>query len=163
MKKIIIFASIIFVLFGGIVFLTNSQQKEALQEASKGSSEGNPYGTDDLQPETIKQLDDPNYQNLIMPDELDKKLADGEDVTVYFFSPTCSHCNQTTPILMPLAEEQGVDIKQYNVLEFEQGWDDFAFEATPTLIHFENGKEKARLEGGYAKEVYTQFFEENIK
>ncbi|WP_203364111.1 thioredoxin family protein [Bacillus sp. REN10] len=155
MKKVIIFSSIILILFGGIVFLTKYQQNEA--------SKDNPYGKDDLHPETIKQLDDPNYQNLIMPDELEKKLADGEDVTVYFFSPTCSHCVATTPILMPLAKEQKVDVKQYNVLEFEQGWDEFAIEATPTLIHFENGKEKARLEGSHSKAEYKQFFKENIK
>ncbi|PAQ14323.1 thiol reductase thioredoxin [Bacillaceae bacterium SAOS 7] len=155
MKKVIIFSSIILILFGGIVFLTKYQQKEA--------SKDNPYGKDELHPETVKQLDDPNYQNLIMPDELEKQLADGEDMTVYFFSPTCPHCVATTPVLMPLADEQGVDIKQYNVLEFEQGWNDFAIERTPTLIHFENGKEKARLVGGYPKEAYKQFFDENIK
>ncbi|OZI10575.1 thiol reductase thioredoxin [Bacillaceae bacterium SAS-127] len=155
MKKVIIFSSIILILFGGIVFLTKSQQKEASKE--------NPYGKDDLHPETVKQLDDPNYQNLIMPDELEKKLADGEDVTVYFFSPLCQHCVATTPILMPLADEQGVDIKQYNVWEFEQAWDEFALEYTPTLIHFENGKEKARVTGGASEEIYTQFFKENIK
>ena len=29
------------------------------------------------------------------------------------------------PILTPMAEELGIDLVQYNLLEFEQGWDDY--------------------------------------
>lgn len=111
----------------------------------------------------MKQLDDPHYQNLIMPDQLQKKLEEGEDVTVYFYSPTCPHCAETTPKLMPLAKEQNVDIQQFNLLEFEDGWNEYQIEYTPTLVHFENGKEKARIVGGQPPEKYKQFFKEHIQ
>lgn len=125
--------------------------------------ENNPYQTKDLKPETIDQLDDPLYQNIILPDELNAKLDDNEDVTVYFFSPTCSYCNKTTPIVSPLAEEMDIDLVQLNVLEFEEAWDDYNLEATPVIIHYENGKEKDRITGYGEKEAFENFFKENVK
>ncbi|KKB35655.1 thioredoxin family protein [Bacillus thermotolerans] len=151
MKKILIFAAIILVLFGGIVFLTNYQQDQA--------SEGNPYGKDELHPETIKQLDDPNYSNLILPDELKESLQNSEDMFVYFYSPTCPHCQQTTPVLMPLAEEENVDVKQFNLLEFEDGWTDYQIESTPTLVYYENGVEQERIVGSQPEENFEAFFQ----
>lgn len=53
MKKILIFAGIVIVLFGGLAFVTNYQQTE--------KAEGNPYGKDKLNPATVDQLEDPNY------------------------------------------------------------------------------------------------------
>ncbi|MBM7647658.1 thiol-disulfide isomerase/thioredoxin [Bacillus ectoiniformans] len=155
MKKIIIFSAVIIGLFAAIIFVTQYQQKEA--------SKDNPYGKEKLHPETTKDLKDPNYQNIILPDELEKKLEAGEDVTVYFYSPTCPHCKETTPVLMPLAKENNVEIMQYNLLEFEQGWDQYQIEYTPTLIHFEKGTEKDRLVGGQPESEFESFFEKNIK
>ncbi|MGC8227420.1 thioredoxin family protein [Pseudobacillus badius] len=151
MKKIIIFAAVVLVLFGGIVFLTKYQQNQAAKD--------NPYGKKELHPETIKQLDDPNYSNLILPDELDKKLKNGEDLFVYFYSPTCSHCKATTPLLMPLAKEKDVDIKQFNLLEFEKEGAPYQIEWTPTLIYFKNGVEQERLVGGQPEEALAQFLD----
>ncbi|OCA87435.1 thioredoxin family protein [Pseudobacillus wudalianchiensis] len=151
MKKIIIFAAIILILFAAIVFLTKYQQNEA--------SKDNPYGKKELHPETIKQLDDPNYSNLILPDDLKKKLEDGEDLFVYFYSPTCPHCQNTTPVLMPLAKEKNAEIHQFNLLEFEDGWDDYQIQSTPTLVYFKNGVEQERLVGSQPKETFDQFIE----
>ncbi|MCA1056552.1 thioredoxin family protein [Rossellomorea aquimaris] len=155
MKKIIIFLVIVIGLFAAIALVTNMQNSQ--------KAEGNKFKKDNLDPATVDLLDDPNYQNVILPDELEKKLEDKEDVTVYFYSSTCPHCKNTTPILAPLAEEMGVDMVQYNVLEFEQGWNDYAIEATPTLVHFEDGKEVARVVGSQPEEEFKQFFEEYVK
>ena len=54
-------------------------------------------------------------------------------------------CKEATPILTPLAEELGIDLVQYNLLEFEQGWDDYDIEGTPTIVQFKDGKEVARI------------------
>lgn len=151
MKKIIIFAAIILLIFAAIVFLTKYQQNEA--------SKDSPYGNKKLHPETIKQLDDPNYSNIILPDELNKKLEDGEDLFVYFYSPTCPHCQTTTPVLMPVAEEKNVHINQFNLLEFEDGWDNYQIDSTPTLTYFKNGVEQERLVGSQPKEKFEQFIE----
>ncbi|WP_409253242.1 thioredoxin family protein [Bacillus sp. SCS-153A] len=155
MKKVIIFLVVIIGIFAAIAVVTKMQQDQA--------AEGNPYNKADLQPATIDLLDDPNYQNLILPEELEAKLANGEDVTVYFYSPTCSHCKVTTPIVAPMAEEMGIDLVQYNVLEFEQAWDQFNIEGTPTIIHFENGEETARIVSSQPEETFENWFNENVK
>ncbi len=155
MKKIIIFLAIVVGLFAAIAIVTNIQNSQ--------KAEGNKFKKDDLDPATVDLLDDPNYQNVILPEELEEKLGEKEDVTVYFYSSTCPHCKKTTPMLAPLAEDMGVDMVQYNVLEFEQGWTDYQIEYTPTLVHYEKGKEVDRLVGSQPEEVYRNFFDKNVK
>ncbi|KUP09579.1 thioredoxin [Bacillus coahuilensis m2-6] len=140
----IIFTLGILILFGAIGGLTYYQNQQA--------AEGNPFGKATLDASTLEILDDPNYQNVILPDELDEKLENGEEVTVYFYASDCPHCRSTTPILVPITDELGIDMVQYNVKEFEQGWIDYNIEATPTIIHFENGQEVSRLVGAHPEE-----------
>ncbi|MCU9612561.1 thioredoxin family protein [Caldibacillus lycopersici] len=154
MKKILIFLGIIIIIFGAIGLLNYYQKQAALKD--------NPYKTNDLHASTIDQLKDKNYANIILPDDLKQELENGETETVYFFSPECPHCQKTTPIVAPLAKDLGIDLKMYNVLEFEEGWDDYAIKGTPTIIHFEDGKEVARIDGYREKEVFQQWFEENV-
>jgi thioredoxin-like negative regulator of GroEL len=146
MKKILIFGAIIVVLFGALAFVTTYQKNE--------KAEGNVYGKDDLHTATVDQLDDPNYQNIILPDELEAKLENKEDTIVYFFSPICEHCNVTTPVLMPAADKVGVEIDQYNILEYEEGWNQYGIKSTPTLVHYKDGKEVARSEGSNTEEYF---------
>ncbi|RFU60682.1 co-chaperone YbbN [Bacillus sp. V59.32b] len=153
MKKILIFLGIIIVLFAAIAIITNMQKEE--------QSEDNPYGKKELKASTVDQLDDPNYQNLILPEQLEKKLKNNEDVTVYFYSPECSHCQATTPVVAPLAENMGIDLVQYNLLEFEQGWEDYYIESTPTIVHFKEGKEQDRIVGSNDESVFQDWFEKN--
>ncbi|WP_243387517.1 thioredoxin family protein [Bacillus kexueae] len=155
MKKILIFGSIVLLLFGLLAFVTNYQNQQKL-----ASIENNPYGKTELDPETINLLDDPNYQNIILPEELDKQIENEEDMIVYFFSSTCVYCKQATPILMPIADDLGVEIQQYNLLEFEQGWNDYNINATPTLVKFENGKEVERVEGLQEEAFYQELLTE---
>ncbi|MGI2329467.1 thioredoxin family protein [Planococcus sp. YIM B11945] len=154
MKKMIAIAAVVVVIFGLIIFLTNQANDKKLAN--------NPYGSKDLRQSTIDQLDDENYQSIALPDEVNEKITSGEPTTVYFFSPECVHCQATTPVLMPVAEDMDVDVLQYNLLEFDQGWTDYAIEATPTLIHFEDGKEVARWVGAQPKENIEQFFNQVV-
>lgn len=152
MKKIIIFTVVIVAIFGALAYVTTAQNKQ--------KAEGNPYGKDDLDPATIKQLDDPNYKNQILPDELETKLENGETMTVYFYSPTCVHCQNTTPVIVPMVDEMGLDLKKLNLLEFEDQWNKYGIDSTPTLIHFENGEEVSRLVGYHPDHSdYTTWFE----
>ncbi|KIY21853.1 MULTISPECIES: thioredoxin family protein [Mesobacillus] len=153
MKKVIIFLVIIIGLFAALFFVTKAQNEE--------KAGNNPYGKDTLHPETVKQLDDPNYQNIILPDELANKLDAGEDVTVYFFSPTCSHCVRTTPVVAPLAKDMNVELVQYNLLEFEQGWDKYGIQSTPTIVQYKNGEEVARIVGYQEAATFQDWFNEN--
>ncbi|RWR14634.1 thioredoxin family protein [Siminovitchia fortis] len=155
MKKLIIFLVVIIALFAAIAGLTKWQQAK--------KSEGNVYKKESLDPLTVDLLDDPLYQNIILPDELKKKLKDKEDVTVYFFSPECPHCMKTTPELIPAAEKTDVNVYQFNLLEFKDGWDQYRIKYTPTLMHFKDGKEYARLVGEQSQDEIEAWLKENVK
>ncbi|RKQ15644.1 thioredoxin family protein [Ureibacillus endophyticus] len=145
MKKLGIIGAVVVVLFIAVILLTNLSNKDKLAN--------NPYDTDNLRQSTIDLLDDENYQNIILPDALEDKIASGEPVVAYMFSPECPHCKKMTPSLMPIADEFGVQIDQLNILEYEQGWDDYNVEATPTLIYFNEGKEVNRIVGDYSNDT----------
>src|SRR5699024_7835395 len=112
-NKMIIIIAVVILLFVGLFFMNNMKNKRALDGVD------NPYGKDDLKQETIDQLDDPLYQNIIVPEDLDEKLANGETMTVYYFSPICVYCQKTTPIVVPITEELDIDMKKMNLLEFD--------------------------------------------
>jgi thioredoxin-like negative regulator of GroEL len=155
MKKVFICLVIIIGLFAAMFFINKAQNEQ--------KAEGNPYGKDTLHPETVEQLDDPNYQNIITPDNLEKKLDNGEDATVYFYSPTCPHCQRTTPIVAPLAEDMDIDLVQFNLLEYEDGWNQYRIESTPTIVQYKDGKEVNRIVGYNEEAAFKSWFNENSK
>ncbi|CAM5729947.1 thioredoxin family protein [Niallia circulans] len=152
MKKVLFFLVFIIILFAGVAFLSHMKKEKAV--------EGNIYKKADLEPATVELLENPNYQNIILPDELEEKLKNEEDATVYFFSSECQYCLKTTPELMPLAKELNVSIDQYNLLEFEEGWDKYNIESTPTIVQYKNGKEVSRINGYKEPAVFKQWLEE---
>ncbi|WP_100372589.1 thioredoxin family protein [Bacillus sp. FJAT-45037] len=105
--------------------------------------------------------EDPHYQNTIEPSELNESLQNGQDVTVYYYSPTCPACQEATPRLNEITENLGVNLLQYNINE-HGGWDTYNVEFTPTIIHYENGEEVARVDSSLTNEEFTTFFEENV-
>ncbi|MFP3918818.1 thioredoxin family protein [Lysinibacillus telephonicus] len=156
MKKLGIIGAVVVVLFIVIILLTNLANQNKLKD--------NPYGTDNLRQSTIDLLDNENYQNIILPEALEEKIASGEPVVAYLFSPECQYCMKMTPALMPIADEVGVHIDQLNILEYDQGWDEYNVEYTPTLIYFKDGKEVSRIVGDYSdKEQVIYDFLEQVK
>lgn len=157
-NKMLMILAVVIVLFGGLYFLVDYKNKQTVE------SSGNPYGKEKLHQETIDQLDDPLYQNQITPDELENKLDDKEDLTVYYYSPICVYCQQTTPELVPLAEDLGVDLKKVNLLEFGTNSFKKAYNitGTPTLVHYKDGKEIDRVNGLQDKSLFKAFFEEYV-
>ncbi|HLQ95520.1 MAG TPA: thioredoxin family protein [Pseudogracilibacillus sp.] len=145
---------VIVVLFAALVFVITQKNKQAVDNNE------NPYGKDTLKQETIDLLDDPLYDNIITPDDLDAKLDNGEDLTVYYFSPTCVHCQRTTPVVVPVAEDMDVDMKKMNLLEFDK-MDYYDIEGTPTIVHYEDGEEVDRIVGEQSEEDFKEFFEKN--
>nr|WP_239583426.1 thioredoxin family protein [Metabacillus iocasae] len=131
--------------------VTNMQNKE--------KAEGNPYNKETIHPETAKQLDDPNYQNQILPDQLDQVIDNKETATVYFYSPTCVHCQAATPVVVPMAEEMEINLQKFNLLEFDTMWDKYGIESTPTIIHYVDGKEVDRLVGNQPEETFKAWLE----
>lgn len=154
MKKLGIIGGIVVLLFVLVIVLTNMQNKSKL--------ENNPYDKDDLNQATIDILDDPNYQGIIVPSALEDKIASGEATLAYLFSPLCSHCQNFTPKLMKVANENNLSIDKLNVLEYEDAWNQYRITGTPTLIYFEDGIEVARLDGDQPEEEVQAFFDENV-
>ncbi|MFC0561191.1 thioredoxin family protein [Halalkalibacter alkalisediminis] len=154
MKKIVIFGSVVILLFVALIVVNNVQQTQ--------KSAGNPFGKSQLHPATIEIMNDENYQNIILPEELEDTLANNEAVTVYFYSSTCQFCKETTPRLAPLAEDAGINLVQYNLKEFEQGWDKYNLNSTPTVVHFDNGVEEGRIVGAASNEEFMQFFNDYV-
>ncbi len=152
MKKLLAIGGIIIAVFALILVLNNQSNKDKLKN--------NPYKTKNLDQATIDLIGDENYNNIILPKELSEEIKSGEDVTVYFFSPLCSYCREMTPIMMPIADEMDVKVQQFNVLEFGQEALVYDIEATPTMIHFDEGEEVGRMVGGQSVENIRSFFEQ---
>lgn len=171
LKKILSFLAILIIIFVALALITNSQSKTKTEGDAEGNRYevangenpenetdfSNPYQKETLHPETIKQLEDSNYQNIILPQTLEKMLANGKDVTVYFYSPLCPYCVKTTPLITELAEELNMEIYQYNLLEFDNGWDEYELKKIPTLIHFKEGKEIKRITGYQEKADFKKW------
>lgn len=156
-RVLIIIAAIIVVIFAALWFLNKTSNDDKTASSTL-------YGDYQIkQQSTIDQLDDENYQNIILPEALDKKIKSGEGTFAYFFSPECEHCQKVTPELMPIADDADVHIDQYNILEFTQGWSDYNIEATPTLVYYKDGKEVGRIIGEQPTENFEQFFEDMKK
>jgi thiol-disulfide isomerase/thioredoxin len=154
MKKVLIFGGIVVFLFVALIVVSNAQQTK--------KAEGNPFGKSQLDPATLELIDNPLYQNVILPEELAEKVANGEVTTVYFYSSICQYCRETTPRLVPLADDLGVELVQYNLQEFEEGWNEYKIDATPTVVHFENGVEAGRIVGAATDEEFEQFFNDLV-
>ena len=150
MKKLVIIGAAVVLLFAAIIVLTNMSNSDKMKD--------NPYDTDNLQQSTIDLLDDENYQNIILPDDLQAKIDSGEGVFAYMFSPECGYCMQFTPKLMTVANQEDIQINQLNVLEYQNAWTTYQLEYTPTLIYFENGEEVTRIVGDQDEEAVRQFF-----
>lgn len=132
------------------------------------------YGVpeDELFPATRAQLNDPNYSNLILPDELDRKLADEGNFFVYYYASDCPHCQRTTPQLKSLADEMGVNLHQFNLREFSNYFNKMGIESTPTVVYYKGGAETARMAGGlqeegttigYTLDDYRTFFNKHLR
>ena|SRR5690625_142936 len=152
-NKMLIILGVVIVLFVALYVLVDYQNKQTIKQT------GNPYGKDQLKQETIDQLDDPLYQNQIVPNDLAEKLENEEDVFLYFYSPTCPYCLEVTPVLVPLAEELNIDVKKLNLYEFEQEKHTYDIKGVPTLVYYENGQEVDRISGAQPEEVFRSFFE----
>lgn len=165
LKKLLIYSSIIILLFAVLYVLNKQTDKAANQSLAAPAQEL--YGTtpDNLYPATRDQLNDENYQKIILPDELERQLQDGEDKLVYFFHPTCGYCQETTPILEELAEETETDYVQFNVWEFEDEREKYNIQTWPVLVYYEDGKEVERITGGITddeqRDQYRSFLEKH--
>lgn len=148
--KLAIIGGAIVVLFAAIIVITNMSNADRMKS--------NPYDKEDLQQSTIDLIGNKNYSNIITSKDLEKKVASNDKVFAYFFSPECVHCQNYTPTMMSIAKDQGVQVNQLNLLEYNEDFNTYNIEGTPTLVVFENGKEIDRMVGDVGKEATEEFF-----
>lgn len=147
MKKMLIFAAILIVLFGAIAFVNRAETTQGISDNELSAEE--------------QKKQESYYTNKTSSDELGKQLdAKGEE-TVYFYQTSCTHCMKVSPIVVPLAKELGVDMKVLNLETDQNGWDAFHIEGTPTIVRYKEGKEVSRIVGEQSKDEFKKWFESN--
>lgn len=168
-NKMLLILGAVVILFGALYFANDFKNKKAEEKkeekiAEKTKEYDNPYNKTDLADETIEELDDPLYQNQIIPKDLDTLLDEEKDVTVYFYKSDCPHCKVVTPKLVPMVEDMDIDMKKVNLLEFNQQeyWDRYFIESTPTLVHYKDGEEEARIVGENSEKDYKEFLNKYV-
>lgn len=147
-QKMLIFIAVIVVLFAALYFVTAMKDNQATE------SDNNSNGTEDQ--DSVDSL----YQNQITPDELDNELDEEGEAFVYYYQPDCSHCQRVSPILIPMAEEEfDLDMKELDLKEYDNKWDTYDIEATPTLVYYQEGEEVDRISGAAEtdKDIETQY------
>ena len=83
-----------------------------------------------------------------------------EKAVVIFGSPTCSACKRVTEIVVPLLEPVYTDV-EFMFLDgnkFEGTADYYIIEYYPTLVYFEKGVEKKRIQSTNIKEIESALF-----
>src|SRR5699024_8351301 len=120
------------------------------------------YVKDKLNQQTINRLDDPLYQNIIQAKDLEDRIERGESTTVELIIPFCVHGQRTTTDLVTVAEDNDIDLVQMNLTEFEDEKAEYDIEGTPTMVHFDNGNEVARIVGEHPEDEFQSFFDEYV-
>lgn len=151
MKIIVVFLTIVVIIFGALFFFVQEENEEKLAN--------NPYSEEAvLSQSTINQIDDPLYQNQISPNDLQNKLDQQKDLVVYFYSPECLHCQEVTPIIVPMTEKLEIDMMKVNILAYKEAIREFNITGTPTIVYYENGEEFNRVVGSQNKKTFKDFF-----
>lgn len=151
MKKLALYLSIIIALFALLFIIDQQSQKKSQQAHAEEAQQLYHTTPDKLNPATVKQLKDPEYQNIILPDQLKQQLDNKESLFVYFFSPTCSFCQISTPLINAIAADAGVTLYQFNKLEFDhEARTRYNVTETPTLIYFKEGQIEEVIVGGFS-------------
>lgn len=140
------------------VFLNHSDSK-TLADKNKSSEEA---GSQEVGTTSAAKESSKYYKNPLTKADLIEKLEAKEEALVFFYHPNCTFCQKAAPIVMPLAEKMNISMKQYNLMEFSDGYDDYEITGTPTIVYFKDGKESDRLIGYYEdKEEYIKWFKQH--
>lgn len=129
----------------------------------------NPYTdieAENLHPETVKYIGNENYQYNVTPDAAQALVNDNDYALLYYWSPTCSHCIDATPLIHEARGNIDTDIPfaQVNLLEYGAYRETFGIVGTPTLSLYYKGREFNRVNGNPGDvEIFEQFLTESIE
>lgn len=175
-KLFYIILTIIIVTLGAL-FWYNTQSKEttpekitsqlpdmslnkALADKNKKESTYQPYtdkNKDSVNDLSYQLLSDEYYQNQITATDLQAFIDNKGTGFVQYWSPTCTHCRIEAPILVPLAKQLKVDVKQLNVLEYPDFASNQGITSTPIIVYYQDGIIKNKMIGTHSKEEMQQF------
>lgn len=145
MKKMLIFAGVILLLFAAL-FVVNEMSVKKKDAQYKDNVYGKPASQ--LNPATVKLLDNPNYEQTISSDALSQKIENKESFFLYFYASDCKYCLATTPHLLDVAKEFNVQLPMVNLRESTEDFAKYNIQATPTLVYYKDGVEAERIVGG---------------
>lgn len=100
------------------------------------------------------------YQNQISSEELEKLVNSNKPSYVYFYQTDCIYCKEVSPVIIPMAKEMGIELKEHNLQENPDNWEKYGIEGTPTIILFEDKKEVKRIVGAQENKVFEDWFKE---
>jgi len=96
----------------------------------------------------------------ISAQDFDQEIRSGK-VLVDFYGPWCGPCKRLAPVLDQISDEMGkkVEIVKVNIDKAPELTEKYTIQGVPTVIYFENGKEKGRFVGFHDKSAVKRFIE----
>lgn len=128
----------------------------ALYKGNQSAKAEELYQKDNVHSATVNLLDDPNYQNIILPKELEEKIDNQEELFVYFFSPLCKYCEESKDDITRVFKEMDIEHYQLNLLEYEEGYQKYGVRGTPAIFHYKDG---AIVDHIYGSQPYKSYLE----
>jgi len=94
----------------------------------------------------------------VSSDNFQSEIKSGK-VLVDFYGPWCGPCKRLAPVLDQVSEDSSVKIIKVNIDKASDLTQQYSVQGVPTLILFENGKEKGRMVGFRDKSAVKNFIE----
>ncbi|MDN3507160.1 MAG: thioredoxin [Simkaniaceae bacterium] len=94
----------------------------------------------------------------ISAQDFEKEISKGK-ILVDFYGPWCGPCKRLAPVLDQVSEESKMEIVKINIDKAPQLTEKYSVQGVPTVIYFNNGKEKGRFVGFHDKSAVKRFIE----
>ncbi|HDR4363130.1 TPA: thioredoxin family protein, partial [Bacillus cereus] len=98
------------------------------------------------------------YSKQLTLDQLQTALQNKEEKIVYFYKPNCPYCEEVSPLIVPMAKKENLDLEVLNLDSYKEGWSHYKIEGTPTIVHYKGGKEVNRIVGATDENGYLEWF-----
>ncbi|MBE7081464.1 MAG: thioredoxin [Clostridiales bacterium] len=99
-----------------------------------------------------------SIEDILGKEELDKVLADNSLTLVDFYASWCAPCKMQTPLLIEFNQEMAGKVKiiKIDVDQNPELANKYSVESIPTIILFQNGKEKEKTVGLTTKATLSE-------
>lgn len=106
--------------------------------------------------EPVREVNDDNFEPVVLQAE--------KAVLVDFWSEWCGSCRILAPMLETVAEQHSTTLRvvKLNVDDNPAMTDHYNIQEIPTLILFQDGKEKERINGAGSEEAISRMIKQHI-